>query len=312
MKDYNVLLTCGETTMVIIHDAFDKGYQQGYEDGQESLVNAYAIGKGEDTLEDIKEAEYNRGLNDAWTVVRKIIEPVDDGGYSFDTLRKIFDESAIRFIFKHNTGVEAIAKIKEYEDKQKQDDWRDIPSNEMTLEQARRAVKELRTEVLAEMRVQKMTNEEAIKELQSMCDHLHAHGICDKDSKMLTACKMAISALEQQSCDDAVSRADFEAHLFENYCVPVSKTGKPNQYSSGCFYKDVVKCLDELPSVTQKYGKWIEHPEIETSAPEYLMFYECSECGDKQCFCKSDIHKKRFCNNCGAKMVEPQESEDKE
>ena len=55
--------------------------------------------------------------------------------------------------------------------------------------------------------------------------------------------------------------------------------------------------------------KQVEHPEIETSTPEYLMFYECSECGDKQCFCKSDIHKKRFCSNCGAKM---QESEDKE
>ena len=61
-----------------------------------------------------------------------------------------------------------------------------------------------------------------------------------------------------------------------------------------------------------KTGHWIEHPEIETSTPEYLMFYECSECGDKQCFCKSDIHKKHFCNNCGAKMVEPQERSDKE
>ena len=53
-----------------------------------------------------------------------------------------------------------------------------------------------------------------------------------------------------------------------------------------------------------KTGHWIEHPEIETSAPEYIMFYECSECGDKQCFCKPDIHRKHFCNNCGAKMEE--------
>ena len=65
----------------------------------------------------------------------------------------------------------------------------------------------------------------------------------------------------------------------------------------------------KMPAVNPtKTGYWIEHPEIETSTPEYLMFYECSECGDKQCFCKSDIHKKRFCSNCGAKM----ESEDKE
>jgi ribosomal protein S27E len=70
--------------------------------------------------------------------------------------------------------------------------------------------------------------------------------------------------------------------------------------------------LEFIPSAEPKTGHWIEHPEIETSTPEYLMFYECSECGNKQCFCKSDIHKKHFCNNCGAKMVEPQESEDKE
>ena len=69
-----------------------------------------------------------------------------------------------------------------------------------------------------------------------------------------------------------------------------------------------IKALEQEP----KTGHWIEHPEIETSTPEYLMFYKCSECGDKQCFCKSDFHKKHFCNNCGARMVEPQESEDKE
>ena len=65
------------------------------------------------------------------------------------------------------------------------------------------------------------------------------------------------------------------------------------------------------PIQTIKTGHWIEHPEIETSTPEYLMFYECSECGDRQCFCKSDIHKKRFCSNCGCRIVEPQESERK-
>ena len=64
----------------------------------------------------------------------------------------------------------------------------------------------------------------------------------------------------------------------------------------------------KMPAVNPtKTGHWIEHPEIETSTPEYLMFYECSECGDRQCFCKSDIHKKRFCSNCGCRMVEPQE-----
>ena len=89
---------------------------------------------------------------------------------------------------------------------------------------------------------------------------------------------------EQEPCDDAISRADFESHLFENYCVPVSKIGKPNQYSSGCFYKDVVKCLDDLPSVTQKSGKWIpfserlpkpfEHCLITTTDGEVIYHYD--------------------------------------
>ena len=87
-------------------------------------------------------------------------------------------------------------------------------------------------------------------------------------------------------------------------------------FEDGTSEKDIEDIVDAInmaiealamPIVKPKIGYWIEHPEIETSTPEYLMFYECSECGDKQCFCKSDIHKKHFCNNCGAKMVEPQE-----
>ena len=70
----------------------------------------------------------------------------------------------------------------------------------------------------------------------------------------------------------------------------------------GFYYEHYVDYIKSLPSVKPQTGHWIEHPEIETSTPEYLMFYECSECGDKQCFCKSDIHKKHFCNNCGARM----------
>ena len=98
-----------------------------------------------------------------------------------------------------------------------------------------------------------------------------------------------------QPCEDAISRAE-AVRVASGYCHPAN----------------VAKELANLPPVNPtKTGHWIEHPEIETSTPEYLMFYKCSECGDKQCFCKSDIHKKHFCNNCGAKMVEPQKSEDK-
>lgn len=97
----------------------------------------------------------------------------------------------------------------------------------------------------------------------------------------------------QQVCKDAISKqAMFE--ILTKYNLEMSKIAE-----------DMNKLPPAVPQ--QKYGKWIKHPEIETSTPEYLMFYECSECGDKQCFCKSDLHKKRFCNSCGAKMQESEE-----
>lgn len=117
--------------------------------------------------------------------------------------------------------------------------------------------------------------------------------------KCLEFWDMAIKALEQQP-SDTVSRHVVKEQMIKYGFLAPDMT--------------VTEFVENLPPVTpqQKYGKWIGHPEIETSAPEYLMFYECSECGDKPCFCKSDIHKKRFCSNCGCHMVEPQESEDKE
>ena len=107
----------------------------------------------------------------------------------------------------------------------------------------------------------------------------------------------------KQPCEDAISREDV---------IQLAKESDVDlRYADGVF--EFLSLVKDLPSVhpKPKIGHWIEHPEIETSTPEYLMFYECSECGDKQCFCKSDIHKKHFCNNCGARMVEPQERNDK-
>ena len=147
MKDYkNPIYATMKMARANLSRIADNIYRQGYE-----------AGKADTPFTDTEEAEntaYNRGLNDAWDAVRKIIEPADDGGYSFNVLDTIFGESSISSILKHNTVSEAIAKIKAYEDKQKQDDWRDIPSDEMTLEQARRAVKELRAEAVGKILVE--------------------------------------------------------------------------------------------------------------------------------------------------------------
>lgn len=189
-----------------------------------------------------------------------------------------------------------------------------------------------------------MTREEAIEVIKAYRDKLTNSASNQLDGD-IEAFDMAIKALSQEPCDDAVSRADFEAHLFENYCVPVSKIGKPNQYSSGCFYKDVVKCLDELPSVTQKpktdkpkadelcekcgyrSGNLCVRPKdyickallpsvtpsrrkghwIET---EYHR-WKCSVCREKGMSEWDNIHDVRtnFCPNCGVKMESEEQTE---
>lgn len=142
-----------------------------------------------------------------------------------------------------------------------------------------------------------MENKEAIYR-QDVLD-LAKKGVLISNGSYKSVCKAIneLPSVNPQPCEDAIDRAE-AIKIASGYCHPAN----------------VAKELAKLPPVTPqpKTGHWIEHPEIETSTPEYLMFYECSECGDKQCFCKSDIHKKRFCGNCGCRMVEPQERSDKE
>ena len=52
-----------------------------------------------------------------------------------------------------------------------------------------------------------------------------------------------------------------------------------------------------------KTGHWVE---IEPY-PLQMHDYECSECGHE-----TNDNWENYCSNCGAKMFEPQESEDKE
>lgn len=67
------------------------------------------------------EAEYQRGLEDAWNVARKIAVETDDGGVSISALYEMFGTESMRMIMKNNTVYDAIAKLKAYEEKQKAD-----------------------------------------------------------------------------------------------------------------------------------------------------------------------------------------------
>ena len=157
-----------------------------------------------------------------------------------------------------------------------------------------------------------MTNEEAIEIIKQDIP-------CEHDTDLIEALDVAIKALEQQPCDDAISREDRLIDLAN--AIESDDSG----YWTN---KRISSVLRNIPSVTQKCekcamngsgskycdnckqksGKWILADEQNKEDVENDNYrFICSEC---QC---SDIHAKGaivpYCWKCGAKMVEPQESE---
>ena len=103
-----------------------------------------------------------------------------------------------------------------------------------------------------------------------------------------------------EPCEDAISRR-----------AVIDMTGLSEWFDSSDSYNEFVIALSELPPVTPqpKAGHWIRwYEQKETDwYVENIPHCKCSECGKEY-----DPHSSQFikyCNECGAKMVEPQESE---
>ena len=129
-----------------------------------------------------------------------------------------------------------------------------------------------------------MSREEAIEQLKEI-----PIGYEVSDDYMKTiyeAIDMAIKALEQQLCEDCISRQEVI-----------------NCVTSNEFRYKIVEDIKTLPPVTpkEKTGHWIENaPEYQNIDPPYI----CSECGNMH------LRKTNYCDQCGARMFEPQGSEE--
>lgn len=117
--------------------------------------------------------------------------------------------------------------------------------------------------------------------------------ICDRDCEHCTW-----TECPREPCDDAVSR-DAVMRLIEN---------KPYDWSNLTERHNMLMEIRKLPSVTHKSktGHWIKKED------DTCWWYVCSECEQeplKNRWNDDDVLSS-FCPNCGAKMVEPQESEE--
>ena len=140
----------------------------------------------------------------------------------------------------------------------------------------------------------------------------------DMDKTTIDACKGAIELLEQQpSCEDCISRADVEQTVEDNIlCYTHSDRPIDQDPDTECHMairtalRMLRKDLRKLPPVTPqpKVGHWIPY---EVRLPDRtILNYRCSVCGRKLIGYNTEtLSEAPFCH-CGARMIEPQESEE--
>ena len=136
-----------------------------------------------------------------------------------------------------------------------------------------------------------MTRKEAIRRMECCRDFL-ANNYSDMGEPNVTAFNMAIKALEQKPCTDAISRSAVIEALVD------MRDGYPNPSGEMISDKTIVSIVNELPSVTptHKKGHWI---------PTYGDV-KCSVCGNFKS--GRDVGRAtHYSDFCGAKM----ESEDR-
>ena len=101
---------------------------------------------------------------------------------------------------------------------------------------------------------------------------------------------MAIKALEQEPCDDCISRQAVDE---------LSKSLVHTTKNKADFLCNFWEGLQKLPSVSpqQKVGRWIQKEEEGDAEP--FIIWECSEC---HCVDEDGKPSYKYCPQCGAKM----------
>ena len=146
-----------------------------------------------------------------------------------------------------------------------------------------------------------MTREEALYCMKAnsilhseICEECPLYGDTGVDHCFEEALYEAIKALEQEPCEDAISRED----------ALMALTGEWTD-STELIYR-FIRQIRTLPSVDPqpKTGHWINWKEAGNYIPSETRF-ECSVCHDAaQTLCNGFDLLSSYCPNCGAKMQE--------
>lgn len=127
-----------------------------------------------------------------------------------------------------------------------------------------------------------MTSDEAIQVLKGYIENPLVN-----DTR---AFELAIKALEQEPCDDCVSRQAV-INAIANTCFFLSSND----------WDELMACINSLPPVQPqpqpRTGRWIQKEEEGEAEP--FIIWECSEC---HCVDEDGKPSYKYCPQCGAKM----------
>lgn len=101
--------------MTNVRNAYDRGYKQGYKDGEDIEQKNGAVTKVE-----VAKMEYERGLNDAWEAARRIALASSTDKKMNEIFGNDFYYMSLSAFFNKYSVNEVMSKIKEYEEKQKE------------------------------------------------------------------------------------------------------------------------------------------------------------------------------------------------
>lgn len=137
-----------------------------------------------------------------------------------------------------------------------------------------------------------MTREEAVKIFNTVL----LFGKCDCPKEEIEEClRIAIKALEQEQCEDCISRQT----LYEWLDGWKEKNKYYHSYTKNEIIPicEVIDIIQSLPPVSPqpKTGRWIYGIDEDTGEKD-LYAWTCSECEGKYPW------QPKYCPNCGAKM----------
>lgn len=107
MKDFSEINDLVKSVECRMQDAYEQGYETGHKYGEASGINK---------MNYLSKKAYEKGLEDAWECARQIY------GMCYQKLNEVFPESTHDNIFVDYSATKAMQKIKEYDEKQSDDD----------------------------------------------------------------------------------------------------------------------------------------------------------------------------------------------